>query len=49
MLARLSLATGISVQPAFAVWDGDDLGAILGEAIAPPADVPPRARAAPRS
>ena len=36
MLARLSLATGLQVQPAFAVWEGDDLVATLGVAIAPP-------------
>jgi KDO2-lipid IV(A) lauroyltransferase len=36
MLARLSLATGLQVQPAFAIWDGDDLVAALGETIAPP-------------
>jgi KDO2-lipid IV(A) lauroyltransferase len=37
LLARLSLATGLPVQPAFAVWEGDDLVATLGETIAPPA------------
>jgi KDO2-lipid IV(A) lauroyltransferase len=45
MLARLSLSTGLSVQPAFAVWEGDDLIPLLGEAIAPPAATPAKMRA----
>jgi KDO2-lipid IV(A) lauroyltransferase len=45
MLARLSLATGVTVQPAFAIWEGDDLVAVLGEAIAPPVGTPSATRA----
>jgi KDO2-lipid IV(A) lauroyltransferase len=45
MLARLSLATGLPVQPAFAVWNGDQLTAVLGEQIVPPAGLPAAARA----
>lgn len=36
MLARLSLATGLAVQPCFAVWEGNDLIPKMGEPIAPP-------------
>lgn len=36
MLARLSLTTGLPVQPCFAAWDGDDLVPIMGDLIQPP-------------
>ena len=36
MLARLSLTSGLPVQPCFAAWDGDDLVPIMGETIEPP-------------
>jgi KDO2-lipid IV(A) lauroyltransferase len=39
MLARLSLATGIPVQPVFAAWEGDDLIAVLEDPIHPPASL----------
>jgi KDO2-lipid IV(A) lauroyltransferase len=44
LLARLSLATGLAVQPAFAVWEGDALAVQLGEPIAPPQVVSPEQR-----
>ena len=36
LLARLSIATGLPVQPCFAVWDGDDLLPLMGDPIYPP-------------
>jgi KDO2-lipid IV(A) lauroyltransferase len=35
-LARLSLTTGLPVQPCFAAWEGGALVPVMGEAIAPP-------------